>query len=196
MANVKTHVEESDVLIIGGGMAYTFLKAKGGAVGKSLLEEHLVAEAKEILLIAKKLGKEIILPTDILASKDFDNNQDIKTFKSSEIDDEWMGLDIGVESAEKFKNEIFTSKTIFWNGPVGVFEKELFSNGTRSLCTSLKQAKERGINVIVGGGDSIAALKKLGNKEWVSYISTGGGALLESLEGKTLPGVKALANDY
>ena len=189
-------VKKVDKIIIGGGMAYTFLKAKGGAVGKSLLEEHLVAEAKEILLIAKKLGKEIILPTDILASKDFDNNQDIKTFKSSEIDDEWMGLDIGVESAEKFKNEIFTSKTIFWNGPVGVFEKELFSNGTRSLCTSLKQAKERGINVIVGGGDSIAALKKLGNKEWVSYISTGGGALLESLEGKTLPGVKALANDY
>ena len=189
-------VKKVDKIIIGGGMAYTFLKAKGGAVGKSLLEEHLVAEAKEILLIAKQLGKEIILPTDILASKDFDNNQDIKTFKSSEIDDEWMGLDIGVESAEKFKNEIFTSKTIFWNGPVGVFEKELFSNGTRSLCTSLKQAKERGINVIVGGGDSIAALKKLGNKEWVSYISTGGGALLESLEGKTLPGVKALANDY
>ena len=189
-------VKKVDKIIIGGGMAYTFLKAKGGAVGKSLLEEHLVAEAKEILLIAKKLGKKIILPTDILASKDFDNNQDIKTFKSSEIDDEWMGLDIGIESAEKFKNEIFTSKTIFWNGPVGVFEKELFSNGTRSLCTSLKQAKERGINVIVGGGDSIAALKKLGNKEWVSYISTGGGALLESLEGKTLPGVKALANDY
>ena len=189
-------VKKVDKIIIGGGMAYTFLKAKGGAVGKSLLEEHLVAEAKEILLIAKKLGKEIVLPTDILASKDFDNNNDIKTFKSSEIDDEWMGLDIGIESAEKFKNEIFTSKTIFWNGPVGVFEKELFSNGTRSLCTSLKQAKERGINVIVGGGDSIAALKKLGNKEWVSYISTGGGALLESLEGKTLPGVKALANDY
>ena len=189
-------VKKVDKIIIGGGMAYTFLKAKGGAVGKSLLEEHLVAEAKEILLIAKKLGKKIILPTDILASKDLDNNQDIKTFKSSEIDDEWMGLDIGIESAEKFKNEIFTSKTIFWNGPVGVFEKELFSNGTRSLCTSLKQAKERGINVIVGGGDSIAALKKLGNKEWVSYISTGGGALLESLEGKTLPGVKALANDY
>ncbi len=189
-------VKKVDKIIIGGGMAYTFLKAKGGTVGKSLLEEHLVAEAKEILLIAKKLGKEIILPTDILASKDFDNNHDIKTFKSSEIDDEWMGLDIGIESAEKFKNEILTSKTIFWNGPVGVFEKELFSNGTRSLCTSLKQAKERGINVIVGGGDSIAALKKLGNKEWVSYISTGGGALLESLEGKTLPGVKALANDY
>ena len=189
-------VKKVDKIIIGGGMAYTFLKAKGGAVGKSLLEEHLVAEAKEILLIAKKLGKEIVLPTDVLASKDFDNNNDIKTFKSSEIDDEWMGLDIGIESAEKFKNEILTSKTIFWNGPVGVFEKELFSNGTRSLCTSLKQAKERGINVIVGGGDSIAALKKLGNKEWVSYISTGGGALLESLEGKTLPGVKALANDY
>ena len=189
-------VKKVDKIIIGGGMAYTFIKAKGGTVGKSLIEEHLVAEAKEILLIAKKLGKEIVLPTDILASKDFDNNNDIKTFKSSEIDDEWMGLDIGIESAEKFKNEILTSKTIFWNGPVGVFEKELFSNGTRSLCTSLKQARERGINVIVGGGDSIAALKKLGNKEWVSYISTGGGALLESLEGKTLPGVKALADDY
>ena len=103
-----------------------------------------------------------------------------------------MGLDIGKKTIEKFSQEIFLSNTIFWNGPMGVFEKELFSEGTGSICNSLKQAKQKGVNVIVGGGDSIAALKKLGNKDWVSYISTGGGALLESLEGKTLPGVKAL----
>jgi phosphoglycerate kinase len=107
-----------------------------------------------------------------------------------------MGLDIGSSSIEKFNQTILSSNTVFWNGPMGVFEKEQFSKGTTSICTSLKQAKENGVNVIVGGGDSIAALKKLGNKEWVTYISTGGGALLESLEGKTLPGVKALSNDY
>jgi phosphoglycerate kinase len=107
-----------------------------------------------------------------------------------------MGLDIGSRSIEKFNQTILSSNTVFWNGPMGVFEKEQFSKGTKSICASLKQAKENGVNVIVGGGDSIAALKKLGNKEWVTYISTGGGALLESLVGKTLPGVKALSNDY
>ena len=108
------------------------------------------------------------------------------------IEEGWMGLDVGPKSAEKFNHEILISNTIFWNGPVGVFEKDLFSSGTKSICKSLKNAKESGANVIVGGGDSIAALKKLGNKDWVNYISTGGGALLESLEGKILPGVKAL----
>ena len=106
-----------------------------------------------------------------------------------------MGLDIGPKTIEKFNQAILSSKTIFWNGPVGVFEKEAFLEGTRSICNSLKEAKTLGVNVIVGGGDSIAALKKLGKEDWVSYISTGGGALLESLEGKTLPGVKALLNE-
>ena len=189
-------IQKVDKIIIGGGMAYTFIKAKGGNIGNSLFEEELLTNAKEILKIAEESGKEIVLPDDTIASTDFDNNDQIKTFKSGEIEDGWMGLDIGSSSIEKFNQTILSSNTVFWNGPMGVFEKEQFSKGTTSICISLKQAKENGVNVIVGGGDSIAALKKLGNKEWVTYISTGGGALLESLEGKTLPGVKALSNDY
>ncbi len=188
-------IHKVDKIIIGGGMAYTFIRAKGGTIGSSLFEEELIENAKEILTIAEESGKEIILPEDSLASKDFDNNDSIKTFKTSEIEEGWMGLDIGEKSIEKYNKVILSSNTIFWNGPMGVFEKEQFSPGTRSICYSLKQAKEQGVNVIVGGGDSIAALKKLGNKEWVTYISTGGGALLESLEGKILPGVKALSDD-
>jgi len=189
-------IHKVDKIIIGGGMAYTFIKAKGGNIGNSLFEDELITSAKEILKIAEESGKEIVLPDDSIASTDFDKNDQIKTFKSGEIEDGWMGLDIGSRSIEKFNQTILSSNTVFWNGPMGVFEKEQFSKGTKSICTSLKQAKEKGVNVIVGGGDSIAALKKLGNKEWVTYISTGGGALLESLEGKILPGVKALSNDY
>ena len=185
-------IKKVDKIIIGGGMAYTFIKAKGGKTGNSLVEDELISNAKEILSLADKLEKQIILPVDTKASKDFEKNDQIKTFNSNEIEEDWMGLDIGKKSIEKFSKEILSSNTIFWNGPMGVFEKELFSEGTASICNSLREAKQKGINVIVGGGDSIAALKKLGNKDWVSYISTGGGALLESLEGKTLPGVKAL----
>jgi len=185
-------IKNVDKIIIGGGMAYTFIKAKGGQIGNSLVEDELITNAQEILRLAHKLDKKIILPVDTKASKDFDNNDQISTFNSEEIEDGWMGLDIGEKSMEIFHQEILTSNTIFWNGPMGVFEKELFSEGTRSICNSLREAKEKGVNVIVGGGDSIAALKKLGKEEWVGYISTGGGALLESLEGKTLPGVKAL----
>jgi len=185
-------IKNVDKIIIGGGMAYTFIKAKGGQIGNSLVEDELITNAQEILSLAQKLDKKIILPVDTKASKDFDNNDQISTFNSKEIEDGWMGLDIGEKSMEIFHQEILTSNTIFWNGPMGVFEKELFSEGTSSICNSLREAKEKGVNVIVGGGDSIAALKKLGKEDWVGYISTGGGALLESLEGKTLPGVKAL----
>ena len=185
-------IKNVDKIIIGGGMAYTFIKAKGGQIGNSLVEDELITNAQEILRLAQKLDKKIILPVDTKASKDFDNNNQISTFNSQEIEEGWMGLDIGEKSMEIFHQEILTSNTIFWNGPMGVFEKELFSEGTSSICNSLREAKEKGVNVIVGGGDSIAALKKLGKEEWVGYISTGGGALLESLEGKTLPGVKAL----
>ena len=185
-------IKNVDKIIIGGGMAYTFIKAKGGQIGNSLVEDELITNAQEILMLAQKLDKKIILPVDTKASKDFDNNDQTSTFNSEEIEDGWMGLDIGEKSMEIFHQEILTSNTIFWNGPMGVFEKELFSEGTSSICNSLREAKEKGVNVIVGGGDSIAALKKLGKEEWVGYISTGGGALLESLEGKTLPGVKAL----
>ena len=188
-------IKKVDKIIIGGGMAYTFIAAQGGKIGESLIEEDLIENAKEILEIANSLNKEIILPDDIKATTDFDQNDLIKTFDSNKIENGWMGLDIGSKTIEKFNQAILSSKTIFWNGPVGVFEKEAFLEGTRSICNSLKEAKTLGVNVIVGGGDSIAALKKLGKEDWVSYISTGGGALLESLEGKTLPGVKALLNE-
>ena len=188
-------IKKVDKIIIGGGMAYTFIAAQGGKIGESLIEEDLIENAKEILEIANNLNKEIILPDDIKASTDFDQNDLIKTFDSNKIENGWMGLDIGTNTIEKFNQAILSSKTIFWNGPVGVFEKEAFLEGTRSICNSLKEAKTLGVNVIVGGGDSIAALKKLGKEDWVSYISTGGGALLESLEGKTLPGVKALLDE-
>ena len=188
-------IKKVDKIIIGGGMAYTFIAAQGGKIGESLIEEDLIENAKEILEIANSLNKEIILPDDIKASTDFDQNDLIKTFDSNKIENGWMGLDIGTKTIEKFNQVILSSKTIFWNGPVGVFEKEAFLEGTKSICNSLKEAKTIGIKVIVGGGDSIAALKKLGKEDWVSYISTGGGALLESLEGKTLPGVKALLNE-
>ena len=189
-------IQKVDKIIIGGGMAYTFIKARGGSIGNSLLEEELIENAKEIMKIAKESNVTISLPIDINCSRDFDNNDDLKVFKSDEIEEDWMGLDIGPETILKFNKEIALSKTIFWNGPVGVFEKEKFSKGTEAICKSLKSAKEAGVNVIVGGGDSIAALKKLGKEEWVSYISTGGGALLESLEGKVLPGVFALTDEY
>ena len=188
-------IKKVDKIIIGGGMSYTFIAAQGGKIGESLIEEDLIENAKEILEIANSLNKEIILPDDIKASTDFDQNDLIKTFDSNKIENGWMGLDIGTKTIEKFNQAILSSKTIFWNGPVGVFEKEAFLEGTRSICSSLKEAKTLGVKVIVGGGDSIAALKKLGKEDWVSYISTGGGALLESLEGKTLPGVKALLNE-
>tara|TARA_B100000989_G_scaffold68588_1_gene47764 strand:+ start:7697 stop:8884 length:1188 start_codon:yes stop_codon:yes gene_type:complete len=185
-------IKNVDKIIIGGGMAYTFIKAKGGKIGNSLLENELITNAQEILSLAQALDKKIILPIDTIASKDYDNNDQILTFNSKEIEDGWIGLDIGKKSIEMFNQEILSSNTIFWNGPMGVYEKDLFSEGTRSICNSLREAKEKGANVIVGGGDSIAALKKLGKEDWVGYISTGGGALLESLEGKILPGVKAL----
>lgn len=188
-------IKKVDKIIIGGGMAYTFIAAQGGEIGESLIEEDLIENANEILEIAKRLNKEIILPDDIKASTDFDQNDLIKIFDSDKIQSGWMGLDIGPKTIDKFNKAILSSKTIFWNGPVGVFEKEAFLDGTKSVCNSLKEAKIKGVNVIVGGGDSIAALKKLGKEDWVSYISTGGGALLESLEGKTLPGVKALLNE-
>ena len=153
-------IQKVDKIIIGGGMAYTFIKASGGFIGNSLLEKELIDNAKEIMKIAKETKVDIILPVDINCSRDFDNNDDIRVFKSNEIEEGWMGLDIGPETILKFSKEISLSKTIFWNGPVGVFEKDQFSKGTEAICKFLKSAKESGVNVIVGGGDSIAALKK------------------------------------
>jgi phosphoglycerate kinase len=189
---INNLIDQVDQLIIAGGMAFTFIKAKGGEIGDSLFEPSLIDEANSILEKANKLRTQVHLPIDVLAGNEFNNSSEEKVFNTSSIQAGWMGMDISTKTIDAFETVIMSSNTIFWNGPMGVFEKEKFSTGTRRICEILKKAKEAGKYVIVGGGDSIAALKKFGNDNWVSYISTGGGAMLESLEGKQLPGVKAL----
>lgn len=189
---INNLIDQVDKLIIAGGMAFTFIKAKGGEIGDSLYEPSLLSEAQSILEKANNLSTQVHLPSDVLASNKFDNGTEEKVFSISNIKSGWMGMDIFSKTIDDFEDVIMSSNTIFWNGPMGVFEKEKFSSGTRRICKILKKAKEKGKYVIVGGGDSIAALKKFGNENWVNYISTGGGAMLESLEGKQLPGVKAL----
>ena len=185
-------IEQVDKIIIAGGMAFTFIKAKGGEIGDSLYEPALINEAKSILEKAEKLNTEIHLPIDVLAGDKFNNSTKEEVFNITKIPPGWSGMDISSKSITAFENIIMSSNTVFWNGPMGVFEKEKFSNGTSQICKILKKAKDENKYVIVGGGDSIAALNQFGKAIWVDYISTGGGAMLESLEGKILPGVKAL----
>tara|TARA_B100002052_G_scaffold296714_1_gene325763 strand:+ start:1692 stop:2876 length:1185 start_codon:yes stop_codon:yes gene_type:complete len=185
-------IEQVDKIIIAGGMAFTFIKAKGGEIGDSLYEPALINEAKSILEKAEKLNTEIHLPIDVLAGDKFNNSTKEEVFNITKIPPGWSGMDISSKSITAFENIIMSSNTVFWNGPMGVFEKEKFSNGTSQICKILKKAKDEKKYVIVGGGDSIAALNQFGKAIWVDYISTGGGAMLESLEGKVLPGVKAL----
>ena len=189
---INNLVEQVDKIIISGGMAFTFIKANGGEIGDSLYEPSLINEAKLILEKAKKLKTEIHLPLDVLAAKDNNNIVETEVFNIDKIEPGWMGMDISRKSISAFEKVILSSNTVFWNGPMGVFEKEKFSQGTMEICKMLKRAKEENKYVITGGGASIAALKKFGKTSWVNYISTGGGAMLESLEGKELPGVNAL----
>jgi len=189
---INNLIDQVDRLIIAGGMAFTFIKAKEGKIGDSLYEPSLIDEAKLILEKANKLKKQVHLPVDVLAGNEFNNSTEEKAFNISNIQSGWMGMDISTKTIKAFEEVIMSSNTIFWNGPMGVFEKEKFSTGTRQICQILKKAKAEGKYVIVGGGDTIAALKKFGKDNWVNYISTGGGAMLESLEGKQLPGVKVL----
>jgi len=189
---INNLIERVDKLIIAGGMAFTFIKANGGEIGASLYEPSLIEESIAILNKAQQLQKEVHLPLDVLSGNDFNESTKEKVFEVNKIEDGWTGMDIYSKTISVFEKVIMSSNTIFWNGPMGVFEKEKFSNGTKQICEILKKAKEEGKYVIVGGGDSIAALKKFGKESWVNYISTGGGAMLESLEGKKLPGIKAL----
>ena len=189
---INNLIERVDKLIIAGGMAFTFIKANGGEIGASLYEPSLIEESIAILNKAQQLQKEVHLPLDVLSKNDFNESTEEKVFEVNKIEDGWTGMDIYSKTISVFEKVIMSSNTIFWNGPMGVFEKEKFSNGTKQICEILKKAKEEGKYVIVGGGDSIAALKKFGKESWVNHISTGGGAMLESLEGKKLPGIKAL----
>lgn len=176
-------------LIIGGGMMFTFIRAIGGQTGNSLIEEDLVGLANEILDKAKKLGVTIHLATDAIIANKFDNEADRKVCPAGEIPEGWMGLDIGPKTVAAFSKVVLDSKTILWNGPMGVFEMSNFENGTREIAIAIAQATSKGTYSLVGGGDSVAAVNKYELVDKVSYVSTGGGAMLEYIEGKELPGV-------
>lgn len=181
-----------DHLIIGGGMTYTFIKAQGGQVGDSICEDDKMELALDILKQAAAKGVEVHLPVDVLAADAFDNNAKTQGVAVDSIPDGWQGLDAGPATLENFREVILKSKTILWNGPVGVFEMESFAKGTIAIGNAIDEATKNGAFSLVGGGDSVAAVKQFGFEDKVSYVSTGGGAMLESLEGKTLPGIAAI----
>ena len=189
---ITSLLSKVDNLIIGGGMAYTFAKASGGKIGDSLVENDKLDLAKEIISKAKLIGVNLILPVDSVNSDEFSNNANINTSDISDVPDGFMGLDIGEKSIKLFSEAIESSKTIIWNGPMGVFEMSNFEIGTKLLGESICKATKGGAFSLVGGGDSVAAIKKFNMQSDVSYISTGGGAMLEYLEGKELPGIKAI----
>lgn len=182
-----------DNLIIGGGMAYTFIKAQGGHIGNSLVELDKLDLALELLKKADDNGVNLILPTDAVIADEFSNDAPHAPGPNNQIPDDKMGLDIGPDSAEHFAQVIKASKTILWNGPMGVFEMDSYAKGTRAVASAIVAATENGAFSLIGGGDSAAAVSKFKMTEHVSYVSTGGGALLEYMEGKTLPGVMALS---
>jgi phosphoglycerate kinase len=184
----------SQNIIIGGGMAYTFFKAMGGEIGNSLCEEDKLDLANELLEKAKAKGVNIYLPKDSIIADAFDAQANTFLSPSNSIKEDWMGLDIGPEAIKEFSEVILNSKTILWNGPMGVFEMEKFSKGTESIAKIVAEATQKGAFSLIGGGDSVAAVNKFGVKDQVSFISTGGGAMLEFFEGKKLPGVEAILN--
>ncbi|SCY33207.1 phosphoglycerate kinase [Nonlabens sp. Hel1_33_55] len=189
---IENILEKVDHLILAGGMAYTFIKAQGGKTGESLVEDDKQELALEILEKAKKLNTQIHLPVDSITAASFSEQATRDVAPIDEIPDGWMGLDIGEESRKQFAEVIKKCKTILWNGPAGVFEMEPFSHGTIALGNAVAEATENGAFSLVGGGDSVSAVKQFGFEDKVSYVSTGGGAMLEMLEGKTLPGIKAI----
>ncbi len=189
---IENLIDKVDNLIIVGGMAYTFLKALGNKIGDSIVEDDKIDLAKKILEKIRAKGVRLILPVDLVVADKFSNDANTKVVSIGQIPDHWQGLDIGPETIKMIDAVIQDSKTIIWNGPAGVFEFEKFAHGTESIGLSIGKASVKGAYSLVGGGDSVAAVKKLGLTDKISYISTGGGALLEMLEGKDLPGIKAL----
>jgi len=189
---IERLLDKVDNLIIGGGMTYTFFKAQGGQTGKSLVEADKLDLAKSLLQKAKDKGVNLILPVDSIIADNFSNDANTEIAKNDNIKEGWMGLDIGPESIEAFSKVIEVSKTILWNGPMGVFEMDKFETGTKSVAEAIVKATENGAFSLIGGGDSAAAISKFNLTAQVSYVSTGGGALLEYMEGKELPGVKAI----
>jgi len=189
---INNLLDKVDNMIIGGGMMFTFIKAMGGHVGQSLVEEDLIDTAKKALYKAKELGVNMYIPSDTVAAEEFDNDAERETVQADMVPDDLMGLDIGPESIRIFEEAILNSSTILWNGPMGVFEMSNYEKGTKAIALAVAEATQKGAFSLIGGGDSVAAINKYGLKEKVSYVSTGGGAMLEYIEGKELPGVKAI----
>jgi len=189
---IENILDKVDHMIIGGGMTFTFIKAQGGKIGESICEDDKQELALEILRLAKEKGVQVHIPVDVVAADDFSNTANTKVVDVTEIPDGWQGLDAGPKSLEQFKKVILESKTILWNGPLGVFEMETFSKGTIALGDYIAEATKNGAFSLVGGGDSVAAVKQFGFEDKMSYVSTGGGAMLEMLEGKVLPGIAAI----
>lgn len=189
---IENILDKVDHMIIGGGMTFTFIKALGGKIGNSICEDDKMDLALEILHKAKLKNVHIHIPVDIVAADAFSNNAETKIVDVREIPDGWQGLDAGPKSLENFKKIIMDSKTILWNGPLGVFELEKFAHGTKTLGEYIAESTKKGCFSLVGGGDSVAAVKQFGLEDKMSYVSTGGGAMLEMLEGKTLPGIAAI----
>lgn len=189
---IENILDKIDHLIIGGGMTYTFTKAQGGEIGDSLVEDDKLELALDILRQAKKKGVKIHLPVDSVVADSFSEDANTRIVPVDEIPDGWMGLDIGPETVKKYGEVLEKSNTILWNGPMGVFEMQAFSKGTIAIGEHIAAATKKGAFSLVGGGDSVAAVKQFGLEDQVSYVSTGGGAMLEMLEGKSLPGIEAL----
>jgi len=189
---VENLIQTADHIIIGGGMAYTFKKALGGNIGNSLCEDERLNNCLDILKLAKEQGVHIHLPKDSIIADDFSNGANVNTAESDDIQENWMGLDIGPIASKDFSKVILNSKTILWNGPMGVFEMPSFEHGTKSIAKAVAEATANGAYSLIGGGDSAAAAKKFDVDQSVSHVSTGGGALLEYFEGKTLPGIQAI----
>ncbi len=189
---IKNLLNKVDNLLIVGGMAFTFSKAQGGKIGKSLCEDEMLDLAKEILADAKAKNVNIVLPTDCVAADDYSPNANTQVCSDKNIPDGWMGLDLGPDSIKAMSEVIKSSKTILWNGPAGVFEFDKFAGGSKALAEAIAEATSKGAFSLIGGGDSVACINKFGLADKVSYVSTGGGALLECIEGKVLPGIKAI----
>ena len=189
---IETLLEKCDKLLLGGGMIFTFYKARGLSVGKSLVEEDKLELAKELDAKAKEKGVALLLPTDVVVADNFAADANSQTVSVDAIPDGWMGLDIGPDSVKTFQAALADCKSVIWNGPMGVFEFDKFAVGTEAIARSLADLTKTGATTIIGGGDSVAAVEKVGVAEQMSHISTGGGASLELLEGKVLPGIAAL----
>jgi phosphoglycerate kinase len=191
---IENILDKVDHMIIGGGMTFTFIKAMGGNIGDSICEDDKMDLALDIMKQATAKGVKIHLPVDVLAADAFSNDANTQVVNVAEIPAGWQGLDAGPKTLEQFKEVVLNSKTILWNGPIGVFELPTFANGTISLGDFIAESTKNGCFSLVGGGDSVAAVKQFGLEDKMSYVSTGGGAMLEMLEGKTLPGIAAILN--